>query len=177
MPVQRLRDLLGGLEGAKLLAWLRGRLLAPGEPEAPRLSELRAWIQRNSKPASRPSADYACSIVERTGRLSSLTDPPMVHIGTIHSFKGAEADVVICYPDLSSRGSEEWQSVRGRDAILRMGYVAMTRARTSFVLVPPASTWHSCMASMPMEPLCPVLGMDETLSECRTMVKSGRTSP
>jgi DNA helicase-2/ATP-dependent DNA helicase PcrA len=57
-------------------------------------------------------------------------------VGTIHSVKGAEADVVILFPDLSMRGAQQYctRSGEGFDQILRQFYVAVTRTRHTLVL-------------------------------------------
>ncbi|MDP2857691.1 MAG: hypothetical protein Q8P50_06885 [Bacillota bacterium] len=65
----------------------------------------------------------------------ALLRRPLVTVGTIHSVKGGEADVVYLFPDLSYSGMREW--VQGpfiRDPLIRMFYVALTRAREVVVL-------------------------------------------
>ncbi len=53
-----------------------------------------------------------------------------VFIGTIHSFKGAEADIVYIAPDLSGAAMRGWLSgKKERDGIYRNFYVALTRAK------------------------------------------------
>ena len=59
---------------------------------------------------------------------------PRLVIGTIHSVKGAEADHVVLFPDLSPAGYREWVSFQRRDRILRLFYVGMTRARERLLL-------------------------------------------
>jgi DNA helicase-2/ATP-dependent DNA helicase PcrA len=63
----------------------------------------------------------------------NLNEEPKVIVGTIHSVKGGEADVVYLFPDLSPHGMESWLSSR-RDSIIRQMYVGMTRAKESLVL-------------------------------------------
>lgn len=63
-----------------------------------------------------------------------LTVPPQVTVGTIHSVKGAEADVVYLAPDLSLAAAAEFQTPRGHAAIRRLFYVGMTRAEQKLVL-------------------------------------------
>lgn len=57
-------------------------------------------------------------------------------VGTIHSVKGAEADVVILFPDLSLRGAQQYsmRTGEGFDQIIRQFYVAVTRTRHTLIL-------------------------------------------
>lgn len=61
---------------------------------------------------------------------------PRIYVGTIHSFKGGEADTVVVFPDLSFTAYQAWicPGTEGRDAIVRAYYVAFTRARRKLVL-------------------------------------------
>jgi superfamily I DNA/RNA helicase len=71
----------------------------------------------------------------------ALLDRPQVIVGTIHSVKGGEADVVILFPDLSQAGDAAYQRYGPpRDAVIRMFYVGMTRARESLFLADRASS-------------------------------------
>ena len=64
---------------------------------------------------------------------------PPIYVGTIHSFKGAEADVVIILPDLSYQGYCGWlSSGPNKDAVVRMFYVALTRAKDSVYICSPS---------------------------------------
>ncbi|MBN1461889.1 MAG: ATP-dependent helicase [Armatimonadetes bacterium] len=66
----------------------------------------------------------------------TLFDEPRIVAGTIHSVKGGEADVVYVAPDLSPASNREWlRGGTGRDEVLRMFYVAFTRAREELVLL------------------------------------------
>ncbi len=51
-------------------------------------------------------------------------------VGTIHSVKGGQADVVFLFPDLSDAGDAAYRShgLR-RDSVIRQFYVGITRAR------------------------------------------------
>jgi superfamily I DNA/RNA helicase len=122
------------VETSDLEAWI----VDVQAPQATIAGDL-AWYQAHLlKSAQRPIA-YACSIVEACG-VEALTKEPQTVIGTIHSVKGGECDVVILFPDLSRAGFEEWCSpgVR-RDSIVRMFYVGMTRAKESLYLADAAS--------------------------------------
>lgn len=96
-----------------------------------------AWYQAHLlKSAQKPIA-YACAIVEACG-VEALTKVPQTIIGTIHSVKGGEADIVILFPDLSRAGFEEWcRPGPSRDSIVRMVYVGITRAKESLYLADP----------------------------------------
>lgn len=64
-----------------------------------------------------------------------------VFIGTIHSFKGAEADVVYLIPDLSASAMREWIGTpQQRDGIYRAFYVAITRAKQGLRLMQPTGS-------------------------------------
>ena len=62
---------------------------------------------------------------------------PRIIIGTIHSVKGGEADVIHVFPDLSQ--SACYDMVRRPDRIHRLFYVAVTRAKSEVVLHAPSS--------------------------------------
>ena len=66
-------------------------------------------------------------------------EEPRVIIGTIHSVKGGQADVVLVLPDVSrpSWGWLPWRRIS--DEVRRLLYVAFTRAREELVLLDPAT--------------------------------------
>jgi superfamily I DNA/RNA helicase len=81
---------------------------------------------------------YACAVMERRGR-EALTKAPQIILGTIHSVKGGEADIVVLFPDLSPAGYREWSSPGdGEDGIRRCFYVGMTRAREALYWAQPS---------------------------------------
>lgn len=97
------------------------------------------WWERNLQTAKRPSAQFAARVACRMGPLA-LCEEPSVTVGTIHSVKGGEADVVYLFPDLSPNGGAQWASHgEARDGIVRQFYVGMTRAREELVLCAPCS--------------------------------------
>jgi len=102
---------------AGLLDWWRGRIA----------SEFRKRIEFPANVAFRSLGQ-------------SLVDSPQVVIGTIHSVKGGEADVVYLFPDLSPAGDDQYR--RGgpqRDSVIRQFYVGATRARETLYLCAPNS--------------------------------------
>jgi DNA helicase II / ATP-dependent DNA helicase PcrA len=65
----------------------------------------------------------------------ALIDVPRVIVGTIHSVKGGEADVVYLFPDTSHAADAQYQrSGQPRDAIIRVFYVGATRARETLYI-------------------------------------------
>jgi len=75
--------------------------------------------------------DYPIAIA-RNGK---LMERPKIIVGTIHSVKGGEVDHVYVFPDISYRAKQEGN----HSAIIRMFYVAMTRARETLTLCGPAT--------------------------------------
>jgi DNA helicase II / ATP-dependent DNA helicase PcrA len=65
----------------------------------------------------------------------ALLETPKVVVGTIHSVKGGQADVVYLCPDISQAGDAQY--VRGgpaRDSVIRLFYVGLTRARETLYI-------------------------------------------
>ena len=73
----------------------------------------------------------------------TLIQTPKVIVGTGHSVKGGEADAVVMFPDFSTAGAKERSTRRGRDAMTRLFYVMMTRARETLVLCRAAGTEYA----------------------------------
>ena len=63
---------------------------------------------------------------------------PHVIVGTIHSVKGGEADVVYLFPDLSRAGDGQYHRMGPpRDSVVRLFYVGITRARHTLYICQP----------------------------------------
>lgn len=90
------------------------------------------WWHDRVPVAKRFSAQYAVNIVKHRG-LVALRETPRLFIGTAHSFKGAEADNVYVFPDLSNEAYSTWGTVNGNPVAHAM-YVAFTRARHTLTL-------------------------------------------
>jgi superfamily I DNA/RNA helicase len=81
--------------------------------------------------------------------VNALTSEPRVIVGTGHSVKGGQADVVFLFPDLSASGLRQWEGSRkDRDSVIRLGYVMMTRARETLVICDPAGPGYMPVAAM-----------------------------
>lgn len=115
-----------------------GRLIAAlGHPD---VNVALAWLMENLKAPRRNIAAYPVRVIERGG-ISAVRDTPKIIIGTGHSVKGGEADVVYLFPDLSPSGKRSWEGKRAnRDAVVRLGYVMMTRAKESLIICEPAGS-------------------------------------
>jgi superfamily I DNA/RNA helicase len=115
-------------------------ILTPGA-----LSSLLATLDGNWRALlewwrARISAEYynriqfPASVVAQRG-LQTLVEDPRVVLGTIHSVKGGEADVVYLFPDLSRAGDAHYQRFGpDRDSIIRVFYVGATRARETLCI-------------------------------------------
>jgi len=90
------------------------------------------WLYQHVLGQYRKTLEYPISVAKHTG-WKGLKEQPKLAIGTVHSYKGGESDVVMICPDLSMQGYEEWESP-GRDAIYRQFYVGFTRAKETLIL-------------------------------------------
>lgn len=83
------------------------------------------------------SLDYPLKVIHYHGA-KRLLEKPQIIIGTIHSVKGGEADVVYLMPDLSPNGWQEYMGTN-TDAVIRQYYVGMSRARETLIICGPGS--------------------------------------
>lgn len=97
------------------------------------------WLVRRllSKTAGR-GIEYAARVLGTWGA-GAITDRPRVYVGTCHSFKGAEADDVFLFTELSGAaidGLRNHDAAKDHvDAIGRTFYVGMTRARENLTIL------------------------------------------
>ena len=73
-------------------------------------------------------AQFPAEVAAKRGP-RALLEAPQVMVGTIHSVKGGQADVVYLFPDLSQAADAQYG--RGgvdRDSVVRLFYVGATRA-------------------------------------------------
>ena len=98
-----------------------------------------AWYRDSILKRFCSTLDYPQRVLNGHGP-RSLLDSPRLFVGTIHSFKGGEADSVMLFPDLSPAGMRHWMHPGpARDSVLRTMYVGMTRAREKLVLAAPST--------------------------------------
>lgn len=93
------------------------------------------WLEENTLASKRGLISYPRKIVEKYG-VQALKTKPRVIVGTIHSVKGGEADVVHVFPDVSRAGYTAMR--KNMDPTTRQFYVAFTRAREKLVLGEPS---------------------------------------
>lgn len=97
------------------------------------------WWADNLLASKTKQMQYPLQVLRSQGH-AALRDQPRLVVGTIHSVKGGEADSVFVAPDLSRQGYWHGWTTQGpaRDQIVRMFYVAITRARHKVTLLEPA---------------------------------------
>ena len=98
------------------------------------------WYQQQLTASRRQASEFPVNIARRHQSGDKLRETPQITVGTVHSAKGAEVDVVYLFPDLSHPGNMEWKgNNRQKAAVYRTYYVGMTRARESLILCNPVN--------------------------------------
>lgn len=96
--------------------------------------KLLDWWRRRVTATVHSRVRFPADVVMTRGP-QALMDRPRVIVGTIHSVKGGEADVVFLFPDLSRSGDAAYQRHgASRDAVIRLFYVGLTRARETLYI-------------------------------------------
>jgi superfamily I DNA/RNA helicase len=109
------------------------------------------WLQARLLTTVQQKLEYPTTVLMRRG-VQGLVSPPQIMLGTIHSVKGGQADVVYLFPDLSVAGMSEWvQGGERADAVIRQMYVGMTRARESLVVCSPVGEAYAPLEKKPRE--------------------------
>ncbi len=112
------------------LAQLRAAL--SGSP-----GSLLNWWRDGLAPEFRDRIRFPAEIARVRGA-PALTQKPQVIVGTIHSVKGGQADVVYLFPDLSqAAAAQNGQAGAPRDSVIRTFYVGATRAREILYICSP----------------------------------------
>jgi len=99
------------------------------------------WLEEHVRSERARVVGFAAHVAWVRG-MEALQEEPRLHVGTVHSFKGAEADVVFVLPDLSVAAYREAGSEEGHDALVRLFYVALTRARETVWLCDACEAAH-----------------------------------
>lgn len=117
-------------EGLADMKWLLS-LIRTGAPKKG-LFRIVQWFVQHTIPRFYPLVDYTGRIAMQYG-LDALSTAPRVFVGTVHAFKGAEADHVVLFPEISIKAMSSWYDrAATKDEIVRVFYVAATRARETF---------------------------------------------
>jgi superfamily I DNA/RNA helicase len=90
--------------------------------------DLLEWWRARVTAEVHPRVQFPADIAARRGP-QALVATPQVTVGTIHSVKGGQADVVYIFPDLSQAGAAQYaRGGAARDSVIRQFYVGATRA-------------------------------------------------
>lgn len=95
-----------------------------------------AWLIDHVTGEYRDRLAYPARVASRRG-VEALREQPRCLVGTVHSFKGGEADRVVVAPDLSPAAWAE--HVDDLPSVRRAFYVAMTRTRDRLEILAPSS--------------------------------------
>jgi DNA helicase II / ATP-dependent DNA helicase PcrA len=99
--------------------------------------DLLEWWRTRLTSGIAKRAVFPAEIASRHGP-RALPQVPQVIVGTIHSVKGGQADVVFLFPDISQAGASQY-AIAGasRDSVIRQFYVGVTRARERLYVCQP----------------------------------------
>lgn len=87
------------------------------------------WFRENIIESKKAAYQFPLHILDIRGA-EALRKAPKVIVGTIHSVKGAEADWVYLFPDVSAAGYDAMlNGQHGLQAAARQFYVALTRSK------------------------------------------------
>lgn len=92
-------------------------------------------------PSKKKASTFARAAFARYG-YGIVNARPRICPGTIHSVKGAEADTVILFPDISKASAEDDHPDMA-DNLARLFYVGMTRAKKQLLLGSPKNQKHA----------------------------------
>jgi len=100
------------------------------------------WFQNMIMPKRQKAIDFPIKIYNKYKTLKIFDKDPLLTIGSIHSVKGGEAEIVYLYPDISMAAERDRQhciNTSAEDSLRRLFYVGMTRAKEELVLMAPAT--------------------------------------
>lgn len=138
--IKKLKEAVG--ENAKGLHTSRnviGSILSESAINAALNRDLK-WFQNMLLNSRKNGMEYPLKVYQRYNKdISYLKQTPKITVGTIHSVKGGQSDCVYLFPDISYSALEEITgTVDARDALHRLFYVGMTRAKYELCLMNPA---------------------------------------
>lgn len=104
------------------------------------------WLLDNMLSTKKEVMGFPLQVYKKYGKPGIIEDPKIT-IGTIHSVKGGESDVVMLFPDISYKSKKAIREARrnttlaalqnAMDPHYRAFYVGMTRAREELYLMSP----------------------------------------
>lgn len=95
------------------------------------------WFKNSLLKSKRGQYDYPFQILSSLG-IGGIKKKPLITVGTGHSVKGGEADVVYVYPDVSYSAKRAMdRDPEATSEMIRLFYVMFTRAREELVLCEP----------------------------------------
>jgi hypothetical protein len=101
--------------------------------------DLLEWWRSRVTADVHQRVQFPVEIAARRGA-QALSETPRVVVGTIHSVKGGQADVVYLFPDLSHAGDAQYRrDGEPHDSVVRVFYVGVTRARETLYICQRAS--------------------------------------
>jgi len=96
------------------------------------------WLMTSLLQKRRKPLEYPIKLYKKFKTKDILEGHPPITIGTIHSVKGGESDVVYLYPDISAAAAREQANGDiSEDSLFRLFYVGVTRAKHELVLMSP----------------------------------------
>lgn len=105
------------------------------------------FLEHNLLSSKSDVAKYPLQVARAHGA-QALEVTPMITVGTIHSVKGAAADVVYVCPDISGAARHSMSTREGVDDAIRLFYVGMTRAYEELRVLAPATPRHMVTAEL-----------------------------
>lgn len=100
------------------------------------------WYRKSVMTKYERTLQYPIKVFKKHGAIGLLKKPQII-LGTIHSVKGGEADIVFVIPDVSYTAFEFAENNRdGWNPITRLFYVAATRTKEKLILGMAATKFH-----------------------------------
>lgn len=105
-------------------------------------AEMLDWLESKLLASKREPLKYPIEIYKKNDIRNGKLDIKLT-VGTIHSVKGGEADVVYIFPDLSGSAMQGYNKYGElKDSVIRTMYVGMTRAKEKLVLCDSESSYR-----------------------------------
>ena len=100
------------------------------------------WFYKHIMPSKMDAFNYPIKIKKNYGT-QALQEEPRLIVSTIHAVKGAEADNVILFPDISMKANTmSHRSQEVREGVIRQFYVGMTRAKERLYICSPGGSFR-----------------------------------